>query len=206
MPGGQINPHKGVMERFNRGSRPTGPAPALTSLEWVSARTFAVFIGVLALIGLLAYGLISKGEGTLAVGDPVPEATLPALDREATGSVADLRGSWVLINVWASWCGPCRDEAPALERFYREHRGENFEVLGIDTQEAAENGLEFVDEFGLSYPQLHDGDGGYAEDLKTSGVPENFLVDPDGKLALVQPGPVDERILDEQVAPLIEGA
>jgi cytochrome c biogenesis protein CcmG, thiol:disulfide interchange protein DsbE len=172
----------------------------------VSARTFAVFIGVLALLGLLGYGLISKGEGTLAVGDPIPETTLPALDREQTGSVADHRGRWVLVNLWASWCGPCREEAPAIERFYREHRGDNFEVLGIDTQETAESGLEFVDEFGLSYAQLHDGDGGYADELKTSGVPENFLVNPEGELALVQPGPVDERILNEQVAPLIEGS
>ena len=112
----------------------------------------------------------------------------------------------MLINVWASWCGPCRDEAPALETFYREHRGEDFEVLGIDTQETAEGGRGFVDEFELTYPQLHDGDGGYADDLKTTGVPENFLVAPDGTLAVAQHGPVDETFLREQVAPLIEGS
>jgi len=172
----------------------------------VSARTFAVFMGVLALLGLLAYGLISKGKGTLAEGDVVPTTSLQTLDGASTGSLADYEGKWVLINVWASWCGPCKDEAPAIESFYREHRGDNFEVLGIDTQETAEGGQGFVNEFNLSYPQLHDGDGGYADDLKTTGVPENFLVAPDGTLAAAQHGQVDETFLRQRVAPLIEGS
>ncbi|MFI5026679.1 MAG: TlpA family protein disulfide reductase [Solirubrobacterales bacterium] len=172
----------------------------------MSARTFAVFIGVIAVIGLLAFGLVSKGEARLAVGDEVPATTLPVLGSEATGSLADHAGKWVLVNVWASWCGPCKDEAPALEAFYRKHRGDDFEVLGIDTQETGEGGLGFVDEFNLTYPQLHDGDGAYAKDgLKTTGVPESFLVDPEGKLALQLPGAVSAEWLNQQVAPMIEG-
>jgi cytochrome c biogenesis protein CcmG/thiol:disulfide interchange protein DsbE len=172
----------------------------------VSARTFLVFIGVLALVGLLGFGLIAKGEGTLAAGDPVPATELSALEGEGTGSVADHGGKWVLVNVWASWCGPCRDEAPALQRFYERHRGEDFEIVGIDTQETAEAGRGFVEEYGLTYPQLHDGAGEYADELKTKGVPENFLVDPGGEVALVQAGPVTEEFLDRRVAPLIKGS
>lgn len=173
----------------------------------MSARTFAVFIGVIALIGLLAFGLVSKGEARLAVGEQVPSAALPVLGSEATGSLADHEGKWVLVNVWASWCAPCRDEAPALEAFYRDHQGEDFEILGIDTQETGEGGLGFVDEYELTYPQLHDGDGAYAKDgLKTTGVPESFLVDPEGKLAVSLPGQVSDAWLNEQVAPLIEGS
>ena len=89
----------------------------------------------------------------------MPTTALPTLDGSGTGSLADYEGKWVLINVWASWCGPCRDEAPALESFYRDHRGDDFEVLGIDTQETDDGGRGFVDEFELTYPQLHDGDG-----------------------------------------------
>lgn len=178
----------------------------ISSLCGVSARTFAVFIGVLAVIGLLAFGLVSKGEARLAVGDSVPTTSLAALADDTTGSLADYRGKWVLVNVWASWCVPCRDEAPELERFYRAHRDQNFEILGIDTQETGEGGLAFVDEFGLTYPQLHDGDGKYAkEGLKTTGVPESFLVAPDGTLALSLPGAVTEQWLSEQVAPTIAG-
>ena len=173
----------------------------------MSARTFAVFMGVIAIIALLAFGLTTKGEARLEVGDEVPTTELPVLGSEArTGSLADHRGKWVLVNVWASWCVPCRDEAPALQAFYKEHKGDDFELLGIDTQETGEGGLGFVDEFGLTYPQLHDGDGNYAkEDLKTTGVPESFLVAPDGSLALYTPGQVTDEWLNDEVAPRIEG-
>jgi cytochrome c biogenesis protein CcmG, thiol:disulfide interchange protein DsbE len=173
----------------------------------VSARTFAVFMGVIALIALLAFGLVSKGEARLETGDQVPATELTVLGGAAgeTASLADYEGEWVLINVWASWCAPCRDEAPALQAFYEEHGGERFEVLGIDTQETGEGGLGFVDEYGLTYPQLHDGDGAYAkDDLKTTGVPESFLVDPEGQLALAIPGAITAEQLDQRVAPLIE--
>ena len=174
----------------------------------MSARSFAVFMGVLAVIGLLAFGLVTKGEARLAVGDEVPATELPVLGSDTqTGSLADHRGKWVLVNVWASWCIPCRDEAPQLESFYKRHQGEDFELLGIDTQETGEGGLHFVDEFGLTYPQLHDGDGHYAKDgLKTTGVPESFLVNPDGELAAYIPGQVTDEWLNGQVAPLIEGS
>lgn len=147
---------------------------------------------------------MQKSESALSVGEAMPETTLSTLDGEGSGSLADYRGKWVLINVWASWCGPCRDEAPELQAFYEEYGGENFEVLGIDTEETSDAGQGFVDEFALTYPMLHDGDGAYRDELRTKGVPENFLVDPDGKLALLQAGPVDEAILEEQIAPMIE--
>ena len=173
----------------------------------MSARAFAVFIGVLAILGLLGFGLVSKGEARLEIGEPVPSTELQVLGAaEETGELADYRGKWVLVNVWASWCGPCRDEAPALEAFHREHQGDNFEILGIDTQETGEGGIGFVAEFKLGYPHLHDGDGNYAkEDLKTTGVPETFLVDPEGNLVAHIPGPVTPEWLDAEVAPRIEG-
>jgi len=163
-------------------------------------------MGVLAIIGLLAYGLIHKSSGTLAVGDAAPQTELSSIEGDGHGSLADYKGQWVLVNVWASWCDPCREEAPLLERFYRAHRADDFTVLGIDTQDDSKSASDFIHEFKLTYPQLHDGSGDYADELKTTGVPENFLIDPDGKVALVVRQPVTAAQLDTQFAPMIKGS
>jgi cytochrome c biogenesis protein CcmG, thiol:disulfide interchange protein DsbE len=170
----------------------------------VSARTFALFIGALAIIALLGFGLISKDTDALAVGEPIPDAELPRLGEEGSGSIADYRGDWVLVNVWASWCDPCRDESPALQAFYERHRDDGFTVLGIDSRDASTEALEFVDEYGITYPQLHDGEGERPDELGMSGFPESFLVDPEGDVALIRPGPVTEEYLADEVVPLIE--
>ena len=155
------------------------------------------------MIGLLGFGLLSKGGASVDIGEPVPDGPLPRLDGRGTGQVADYRGNWVLINFWASWCDPCRQESPALERFYRRNRDRRFTVLGIDTRDLSGDGRAFVERFGLTYPQLRDGDGSRGHDFGTTGVPESYLVDPDGRLALIRRGPVDEEYLRAYVEPLL---
>jgi cytochrome c biogenesis protein CcmG/thiol:disulfide interchange protein DsbE len=93
-------------------------------------------------------------------------------------SVSNYRGNWVLVNFWASWCVPRRDESPALEAFYRQHRAQDFTVLDIDTRDLTDVGRGFVAKYGITYPQLRDGEGDRAHGFGTSGVPESFLVDP----------------------------
>jgi cytochrome c biogenesis protein CcmG/thiol:disulfide interchange protein DsbE len=169
----------------------------------VSFRSVIAVIGVLAVLGLLVVGLASKGSSGVGVGDPAPVGSLPQLEDDGSQSLADYRGRWVLVNLWASWCIPCRAEAPALEAFQREHGGPRFTVLGIDSRDLSGDGSDFVDEFGLTYPQLRDGDGDAAHDYGTTGVPENYLVDPRGIVQLHVPGPVSEENLNEEVAPLL---
>ena len=169
----------------------------------MSAKAFAAFIAVLAVVGLLGYGVLSKGEATLAIGDPAPDKTLPRLDGSGQGRIADYRGQWVLVNFWASWCEPCRKEAPVLESFQRNHPN-GFTVLGIDLDDATGDARDFVSQYGLTYPQLRDGDGRERRDAYgMTGFPENFLVDPQGNLALIHRGPVNAEILRDQVEPLI---
>jgi thiol-disulfide isomerase/thioredoxin len=172
----------------------------------VSARAFAVFIAVLAVIGLLGFGLLNKSADGLDPGDAVPTTTLPTLEGEGTGSLADYRGQWVLVNVWASWCPPCLDESPTLERFYRAHRGPRFAILGIDSNDLTDDGLSFVGKYGITYPQLRDGSGDFSRnELGTTGVPESFLVAPDGKLVLHRLGRVTDDYLDSNVVPYLTG-
>ena len=171
----------------------------------MSTKSIVAVIGVLAAIGLLAYGLLSKGGATIAVGDPAPDKQLSRLDGGGTGDIADYRGHWVLVNFWASWCGPCKSEAPALESFQRAHEQNGFTVLGINLDDSTGDATDFVRRYGLTYPQLRDGDGSDRRDAYgMTGFPESFLVDPAGKLALIRRGAVDEHYLTEQVAPLIQ--
>jgi len=159
---------------------------------------------VLAVIGLLGYGLLSKGGDSIAVGDPAPDKELSVLGGNGTGEIADYRGKWVLVNFWASWCEPCRSEAPALETFQQQHARDGFTVLGIDLDDNTDDASAFVRRYGLTYPQLRDGDGSDRRDAYgMTGFPESFLVDPSGKLALIRRGPVDQKFLADAVAPLI---
>ena len=160
---------------------------------------------MLAVVGLLTFGLLSKGSSRVALGEPAPTSPLPRLEGGGSGSLADYRGRWVLVNFWASWCIPCREEAPALERFQQRHGGTGFTVLGIDSRDLSNDGRAFVRRFGLTYPQLRDGNGDAAHEFGTTGVPENFLVDPQGKVRLLAVGPVSAEYLDRYVAPLLPG-
>jgi cytochrome c biogenesis protein CcmG/thiol:disulfide interchange protein DsbE len=169
----------------------------------VSARALLAFLAVVAVVGLLAFGLLSKGSTGVEIGEQAPAGALPRLEGKGSGSLADYRGRWVLVNFWASWCGPCREEAAALEGFQRRHGGSRFTVLGIDTRDLSGDGRRFAHQYGLTYPQLRDGDGQRAHDFGTTGVPENFLVDPRGKLRLLRRGPVTEEYLRRYVAPLL---
>jgi thiol-disulfide isomerase/thioredoxin len=172
----------------------------------VSVRSVIAVLAVLAAVGLLVFGLISHGSSRIQVGEAAPEMTLADLEGDGEGSIADHRGQWVLVNFWASWCGPCRGEAPALEDFQRQHGGKEFTVLGIDTNDLSSDGREFARKYELSYPQLHDGEGKLADEFGTTGVPENFLIDPRGRVSWLTPGPVTEEMLRDQVAPLLPSA
>jgi cytochrome c biogenesis protein CcmG/thiol:disulfide interchange protein DsbE len=171
----------------------------------VSTRTFLAVLGVLAVVGLLAYGLLSKGATKISVGDPVPDKVLPKLPGPGRGSIAEYRGQWVLVNLWASWCGPCGEEAPILERFYRRERRHDLTVLGINVQDNRDDAVAFLREHRTTYPELRSVGDERSAAFGSSGVPENFLVDPRGRLAVIQRGAVDEQILRERFLPAIEG-
>jgi cytochrome c biogenesis protein CcmG/thiol:disulfide interchange protein DsbE len=183
------------------GGRPA--ARSIYASRAMGSRPFLAVIAVLAVVGLLAFGLLKKGASGAEIGSQAPAGALPQLDGAGQGSLADYRGRWVLVNFWASWCVPCRQESPALQDFQERHAGRRFTVLGVDTRDLTGDGRAFVREFGLTYPQLRDGNGDEASDYGTTGVPENFLVDPRGRLRLLRRGPVTEAYLKEFVEPLL---
>ena len=174
------------------------------TLDVLNIRTVLAVTGVLVLLGFLTWGLVNKGESGLAKGEPVPASTLTTLPPGGETSLAEYRGDWVLMNVWASWCIPCRKESPALDEFEAKYR-DKVTVLGVDTRDLSEDAMNFIEEYGLKYAQARDASGNYADDLKTTGVPESFLVDPEGNLVAHYPGPFrDLESIEKFAAPALE--
>lgn len=115
-------------------------------------------------------------------GKPVPDFTLKDLNG-ATVKLADYRGKVLFINIWATWCAPCREEMPSMEKLYREMKGENFEMLAISIDEKGKEVVDpFVEEYGLTFPILMDPTSRVAKKFKTTGVPETFIVDKNGTI------------------------
>jgi cytochrome c biogenesis protein CcmG, thiol:disulfide interchange protein DsbE len=173
----------------------------------------AVICVVLALVGLLAYGLAQnepdrRVEEALERGEreQAPALELPKLDGSGSGSLADYRGEVVVLNFWASWCEPCRKESPMLERWHRRMTERGGTVLGVDVLDVTGDAQDFIEEYGLSYPMLKDKDGSALESFGIVAYPETFVIDRDGRIAAVRRGPVDEPFMRAEVAPLLEGA
>ena len=145
-------------------------------------------IGAVALLlGLLVWKLAFGSGGGAA--DELAKGKHPAapafeLSRlEASGgklSLADLEGKPVIVNFWASWCIPCKDEAPALQKTYEKYRAQGLTVLGIDAQDFRQDARRFTKRFGVTYPVVYDGSGSTLGKWGVTGFPETFFVDRSG--------------------------
>jgi cytochrome c biogenesis protein CcmG, thiol:disulfide interchange protein DsbE len=171
-----------------------------------------VTIAAALLVGLLAYGLTTTGADTTLDNamtrgervDPPARDALPTLGGDGTGSLADYRGKVVLVNVWASWCEPCRDELPLIEKAHKTLSARGGTVVGIDVKENSGAALKAVDEFGLTFPNLRDRDGSFVRKWGQTGYPENFVIDRQGRVAAVRRFPVTQKWLDETLPPLLD--
>jgi cytochrome c biogenesis protein CcmG/thiol:disulfide interchange protein DsbE len=171
-----------------------------------------VSLAAALLVGLLAYGLTTTGTDTtldaaMAAGkrvEPPTQAQLPVLGGTGTGSLADYKGKVVMVNVWASWCAPCREELPLVQRAHETLSARGGTVLGIDVKENSGAALEAVKEYGLSYPNLRDRDGSDVREWGQTGYPETYVIDRSGKVAAVRRLPVTQEWLDATLPPLLD--
>ena len=141
--------------------------------------------GILALVllsGLLALLLVEPPPDPLGRGVPAPEFRLPALDG-GERALEDWRGKVVLLNFWATWCKPCEDEMPAMQRLVRELDGEAFALVAISVDTDVEAVRGFRDRLGLTFPILLDADSTVSRRYQTTGYPESFLLDRAGVIA-----------------------
>jgi cytochrome c biogenesis protein CcmG/thiol:disulfide interchange protein DsbE len=168
----------------------------------------AVWGGIIVVLVFLGWGLLKRGESRPAVGDTAPDFTLQLFDDyynefdDGAITLSDLSGRVAVINFWASWCVECRVEAEELEAIWQDYKNKGVVFIGVDYDDTEVKAIEYLESFGITYPNGLDGRGLITENrYHITGVPETFVVDPSGKIAAVKIGAYREgelrRTLDE---------
>jgi cytochrome c biogenesis protein CcmG, thiol:disulfide interchange protein DsbE len=160
----------------------------------------ARIVVVVAILGLvvtlaLAFRRDPHDIKTGTIGKPAPAFTLQRLDGSGEVSLADLSGKVVVVNFFASWCGPCIQENPALVRVFERYRTSDVVMLGVNLQESRENARAYVQRMGINWATVADDDGRASLSYGVFMPPETFFIGPDGVIAGRHIGPIDEATL-----------
>jgi cytochrome c biogenesis protein CcmG/thiol:disulfide interchange protein DsbE len=162
-----------------------------------------------ALIGLLVYGIATRSpsrtlDDAIASGlhphAPASTQALPLLGAPGRRSLSSYAGHVVVLNFWASWCEPCREEAPRLERLQRELSRHGATVLGVTYKDAASDSESFIRHYRLTYPSLRDSSGEFAHAFGTDALPESFILDRAGHVVAISRGEAGESFLQRAAA------
>jgi len=155
-----------------------------------------IFVAVTVLVVILSLKLNDsafKFSNQVAIKDnmPAPDFTFPGLDGKMV-SLSDYKGKVVLLNIWATWCPPCVEEMPSMERLYQKFKGQNFEILAVSIDEPGLKAVApFMKKSNLTFPALIDSEGAIKAVYGITGIPESFIIDKQGNLIKKIIGPVD---------------
>lgn len=154
----------------------------------LGARLFALAC-VAGLLALLVWTLTHQQHAP-KVGAVAPGFTLPRLGGTGTVSLAALRGHPLVLNFWASWCDPCKSEAPVLERDWMRYRARGIVFVGVNYHDVTSDARRFVAAHGLTFPMLQDGSGRVTGSYGILQVPETYVLDRQGRIVAHLPGPI----------------
>ena len=180
------------------------PAAAPTR-RWLP-RAWYVAAAVVPILLLVMWGgwlLIGADRAGAQIGEQAPDFTLTDLDGNQV-RLSDLRGRPVIVNFWASWCVPCRDEFPLLADAVAAHAGQGLALVGIVYDDNAEAARQFMDEFGASWPALTDPDGAVARRYGIFGPPETFFIGRDGTVVGRQIGELNSSDMQRQLRGILD--
>jgi cytochrome c biogenesis protein CcmG/thiol:disulfide interchange protein DsbE len=164
--------------------------------------TYVVAFGfVLTLLGLLAWGLIKTQNGPVQSG-LAPDFSITSFDGESI-TLSDLRGQVVIINFWASWCPPCREEAQYLEQTWRKYKDQGVIFIGVDYLDTEPEALAYIEEFGITYFNGPDLGTRIAQAYNIQGVPETFYIAKNGELRGLKIGPLQPPELEQKIDELL---
>jgi cytochrome c biogenesis protein CcmG, thiol:disulfide interchange protein DsbE len=138
-------------------------------------------------------------------GKPAPEIDLETFDGERL-TLSSLRGRPVIINFWATWCGPCREEFPLMVETYEARADDGLEILGVLHNDTVEGGRAFAQDEGATWPMLYDADDEAWDAYLGLGTPTSFFVDADGIVRAFSLGPFNEEGLQRQLSTIIPAA
>ena len=165
-----------------------------------------VVVAVAALLALLFWGMLrgpsSDVGGAVPLNKPAPNFTVTTIDGKQL-SINDLRGKTVVLNIWASWCVPCRDEAGELNRSYALYKDRNVVFVGIAWNDNDGEVRKFIEQYRVPYAIALDAEGRIAIDLGITGVPETFLINTEGQLTQKWVGPITSAQLNGLLAPMV---
>jgi cytochrome c biogenesis protein CcmG, thiol:disulfide interchange protein DsbE len=139
-------------------------------------RVLLAVVPALVFIAILWIGLARSGSQAVS-GNTAPSFELELLDGSGTLTDEDLRGQPVVVNFWASWCIPCREEMPLLEKTWRAYKDDGVVFLGVNIKDAESDAKRFVEEFNITYPTVRDLDQSLTRKFGVRGLPETFFVD-----------------------------
>lgn len=168
-------------------SEQSSTSPGASSPGWLRP----VVVIIVVAVGLGLAFLREEVESPVARGLEAPTFSLPVLGGEGTMDLVDTRGQVVLLNFWATWCKPCEDEMPAMDRLYRSLAPEGFEMLAVSVDEDPELVEKFCQRLGVSFPILLDPQQVVSRRYQTTGFPESLLIDRDGMIVERYIGPRD---------------